>query len=73
MSQRSVSLPMYDFPEVQESTRLIVSAIVAALHGLGEDAVLDEPNSSEHAELMRYWRNDNTLLSQSCGLPFVED
>jgi len=35
MSQRSVSLPMYDFPEVQESTRLIVSAIVAALQGLG--------------------------------------
>jgi hypothetical protein len=65
MSQRSVSLPMYDFPEVQESTRLIVSAIVAALQGLGEDAVRDEPNSSMHAELMRYWRNDNTLLSQS--------
>ena len=73
MSQRSVSLPMYDFPEVHESTRLIVSAIVAALQRLGEDAVLDEPNSSMHAELMRYWRNDNTLLSQSCGLPFIED
>jgi hypothetical protein len=73
MTKRSVSLPMYDFPEVHGSTELIVSAIAAALQRLGEDAIVDEPNNSDHAELMRYWRSDNTLLSQSCGLPFVED
>lgn len=73
MSGRSVSLPMYDFPEVHESTGLIVSAIVDALRALGEDVQMGEPNSADHAELMRYWKSDNILLSQSCGLPFIED
>jgi ABC-type phosphate/phosphonate transport system substrate-binding protein len=70
---RSNSLPMYDFPEVQASTKAILDALSEAFSKLGDSSKSAFPESSIHADLMRMWKDDSTLFSQSCGLPFVED
>ena len=70
---RSNSLPMYDFPEVHTSTKAILDALSEAFSKLGDSSQAAFPESSIHADLMRMWKDDSTLFSQSCGLPFVED
>ena len=70
---RSVSLPMYDFLEVHSSTMQIVEALATSLSAIGLDAHTDVPNASVHADLMRHWSGAGMLLSQSCGLPFMEE
>jgi ABC-type phosphate/phosphonate transport system substrate-binding protein len=70
---RSNSLPMYDFPEVQTSTKAILDALSEAFTELGDVSQASFPESSIHADLMSMWKDDATLFSQSCGLPFVED
>jgi ABC-type phosphate/phosphonate transport system substrate-binding protein len=70
---RSNSLPMYDFPEVQTSTKAILDALSEAFSKLSDVSQPAFPESSIHADLMRMWKDDATLFSQSCGLPFVED
>jgi ABC-type phosphate/phosphonate transport system substrate-binding protein len=70
---RSNSLPMYDFPEVQTSTKAILDALSEAFTKLGDASQASFPESSIHAHLMQMWKDDATLFSQSCGLPFVED
>jgi ABC-type phosphate/phosphonate transport system substrate-binding protein len=70
---RSISLPMYDFPEVLTSSTALLEALSVAFTALGEDAQPSFPESSEHEHLMTMWKDDDTLLSQSCGLPFVEE
>ena len=70
---RSNSLPMYDFPEVQASTKALLVALSEAFSKLGESSQVAFPESSIHVDLMRMWKEDSTLFSQSCGLPFVED
>ena len=70
---RSVSLPMYDFPEVHTSTMEIVDALVTALSTIGLSAHTEVPNASVHSDLMRHWLGAGMLLSQSCGLPFIEE
>jgi len=70
---RSNSLPMYDFPEVQASTKAILDALSNTFTKLGDVSQPSFPESSIHADLMRMWKDDTTLFSQSCGLPFVED
>lgn len=70
---RSISLPMYDFPEVHASSTALLEALSVALIAVGEDAQPSFPESSVHEHLMTMWKDDNTLLSQSCGLPFVEE
>lgn len=70
---RSNSLPMYDFPEVHSSTKAILDALSETFTSLGEDSQSAFPESSIHADLMRMWKDDATLFSQSCGLPFVEE
>jgi len=70
---RSNSLPMYDFPEVQSSTKEILDALSEAFSKLGDASQASFPESSIHAHLMKMWKDDATLFSQSCGLPFVED
>jgi ABC-type phosphate/phosphonate transport system substrate-binding protein len=70
---RSVSLPMYDFPEVRDSTNKLLAALVDALSSCGEIVQAETPDSPTHEELMKMWRSNNTALSQSCGLPFVEE
>jgi len=70
---RSNSLPMYDFPEVQASTKAILDALSNTFTKLGDTSQPAFPESSIHADLMRMWKDDSTFFSQSCGLPFVED
>ena len=70
---RSVSLPMYDFPEVHTSTMEMVDALVTALSTIGLSAHTEVPNASVHSDLMRHWLGAGMLLSQSCGLPFIEE
>jgi ABC-type phosphate/phosphonate transport system substrate-binding protein len=70
---RSNSLPMYDFPEVQASTKAILDALSNTFTKLGDESQPAFPESSIHADLMRMWKDDSILFSQSCGLPFVED
>lgn len=64
---------MYDFPEVHTSSTALLEALSVALSALGEDAQPSFPESSVHEYLMAMWKDNNTLLSQSCGLPFVEE
>ncbi|MFM1761903.1 MAG: hypothetical protein RL478_1513 [Actinomycetota bacterium] len=64
---------MYDIAEVHASTMQIVEALAAALCAIGLDAHADVPIALGHADLLRYWSSDGMLLSQSCGLPFIED
>ena len=64
---------MYDFPEVQNSTEKLLVALVDALESCNETAHVQTPDSSVHAELMKMWRSKDMVLSQSCGLPFMEE
>ena len=64
---------MYDFPEVQASTKAILDALSNTFTKLGDTSQPAFPESSIHADLMRMWKDDSTFFSQSCGLPFVED
>lgn len=70
---RSNSLPMYDFPEVHASTKAILDALSQAFSKMGERSQAAFPESSIHSDLMRMWKDDSTLFSQSCGLPYVEE
>jgi ABC-type phosphate/phosphonate transport system substrate-binding protein len=69
---RAVSLPMYDFPQVRESTIRILDSIVEALRRAGEDVAVVFPENTAHHNLVEHWESPDTYLSQSCGLPFVE-
>jgi ABC-type phosphate/phosphonate transport system substrate-binding protein len=69
---RGVSLPMYDFPQVRESTNRILEALVEALRRAGEDVDVVFPENTAHHNLVEHWESPDTYLSQSCGLPFVE-
>lgn len=64
---------MYDFPEVHASSKALLEALSVAFTALGDDAQPSFPESSVHEHLMTMWKDNNTLLSQSCGLPFVEE
>ena len=64
---------MYDFPEVQASTKAILDALSDAFTKFGDSSQPAFPESSIHAHLMKMWKDDETLFSQSCGLPFVEN
>ena len=64
---------MYDFPEVHTSTLALLGALVEALEFCGETAHAVTPEGLAHEGLMKLWRSSETVLSQSCGLPFVEN
>lgn len=70
---RQVSLPMYDFPEVASATSRLVDALVAAYRAEGVEASVAGVLPTAHHDLMAYWSGPEMLISQSCGLPFVED
>ena len=65
-------MPMYDFPELAPFTARLLSRVVNEVASLGEDVVVSTPDSSMHHQLVEHWESDSTYLSQSCGLPFVE-
>lgn len=64
---------MYDFVEVNSSTAALLAAIALEVRGLGEDVVAASPDSSEQTSLMSYWLSDQMYMSQTCGLPYVEE
>jgi len=64
---------MYDFPEVHSATMQLVESVASALREIGEDVEADIPQNTNHAGLVSYWTAESTYLSQSCGLPFVEE
>ena len=64
---------MYDFPEVHTSTLKIVDALATTLSAIGLSAHTEVPNASVHADLIRHWSGARMLLSQSCGLPLIEE
>lgn len=70
---RYVSLPMYDFPEVASSTARMVDALVVTFGAEGLEASAAGGLPTAHHDLMAYWSGPEMLISQSCGLPFVED
>ena len=70
---RSISLPMYDFEEVKSSTDALLEAIVQAVRELREDVIVATEIDTEHESLLPYWRGNEMYISQSCGLPIVED
>jgi ABC-type phosphate/phosphonate transport system substrate-binding protein len=64
---------MYDFPEVHSATMRLVDSVVSALRDLGEDVEANVPENTVHSGLVEHWKSDSTYLSQSCGLPYVEE
>lgn len=64
---------MYDLAEVRASTAALLDAIVRVVRGLGEDVIVGTPDSSEYQSLMTYWLGTQMYMSQSCGLPYVEE
>jgi ABC-type phosphate/phosphonate transport system substrate-binding protein len=64
---------MYDFPEVHSETLQLTRSVVEALREIGEDVDGRAPENTVHADLVAHWKSDGTYLSQSCGLPFVEE
>lgn len=68
----SVSLPMYDFAELQTATRAVLGAIVTEARKLGDDAQVCETDVSNHAALLALWGGDEMYISHSCGQPYME-
>jgi ABC-type phosphate/phosphonate transport system substrate-binding protein len=68
-----VTLPMYDLPEVRAATSEVLNAIASGLTNAGwpVDGVFGE--FADHPALISHWRQPNLALSQSCGLPYVEE
>ena len=64
---------MYDFPEVHPETAQIAASVVDSLRRLGEDVEVRDPEKPGHGGLVDHWKSDHTYLSQSCGLPYVEE
>ena len=64
---------MYDFPEVHSATLRLVESVVDALRKIGEDVEGVSPQNTDHSGLVTHWTSESTYLSQSCGLPFVEE
>ncbi len=63
------SLPMYDLPELRESTDALWAAISLELGRLGVDApsLLTRPDGA----LLPHWRSASLLFSQACGFPYA--
>lgn len=70
MTQNFVSLPMYDWPELQAFNDVFYESLKESLMGHG----FDVPEKLNRAgDLQTEWLSDALLLSQTCGLPLVTD
>ena len=67
-----ISLPMYLFPENAEATAALGRAVAESLGRRGIRARWTEVPSA-HKALVRHWKQPSLVLSQSCGLPLIED
>jgi len=70
MSPYVAGLPMYDWPEVRDETDALWAEIHTALQkrGIASPDTLDREEATETA-----WLSPRLLLSQTCGLPLVQD
>ena len=70
MSNHIAQLPMYDWPEVRVATDALWTEIHTALQkrGIASPDTLDREEATETA-----WLSPRLLLSQTCGLPLVQD
>lgn len=62
----SISLPMYDFPELAWANDALVAAIAAAL-----PKGLADPVRRRSDDLPALWRAPDLLLTQTCGYPLM--
>ena len=70
MSDHIAQLPMYDWPEVRAATDALWATIHTALQkrGIASPDALDRGQATETT-----WLSPRLLLSQTCGLPLVQD
>lgn len=68
-----VTLPMYDFPELRTATSRLLEKITSNLSDVGWPVRSLFGDFSDHASLVSHWLDPNTALSQSCGLPYLEE
>ena len=70
MSDHIALLPMYDWPEVRAETDALWATIHTALQkrGIASPDALDREAATETT-----WLSPRLLLSQTCGLPLVQD
>ncbi len=70
MSNHIAQLPMYDWPEVRAATDALWATIHTALQkrGIASPDTLDREEATETT-----WLSPRLLLSQTCGLPLVQD
>ena len=70
MSDHIAQLPMYDWPEVRAATDALWATIHTALQkrGIASPDTLDRIEATETT-----WLSPRLLLSQTCGLPLVQD
>lgn len=66
------SLPMYDLPQVRQSTDTYWSAIRTSLQDHGFDAELLPARLLRNNDPHTDWLRNEMLLSQTCGLPYVK-
>ncbi|MGB7287429.1 MAG: PhnD/SsuA/transferrin family substrate-binding protein [Salaquimonas sp.] len=71
--QLFASLPMYDWPEIRQSTDLYWNFLATSLadHGFAKDRI--PASLSRDGDPHAYWLREDMLLSQTCGLPYVRE
>lgn len=62
-------LPMYDWPEIRDATDRYWSALRESLRAAGFSS---PERLTQTGDPYQYWRDPNLLLSQTCGLPYME-
>ena len=65
-----VSLPMYDWPEVETQTNKLWQLLASLLRDNGIDCPTQLDRNTSSATL---WKSGNCLLSQTCGWPYAKE
>ncbi|QDG75790.1 phosphate/phosphite/phosphonate ABC transporter substrate-binding protein [Labrenzia sp. PHM005] len=70
---RPVRLPMYDWPEVADETRVLEAALTDEIcHALAIAPSTLQPWEPD-IDLYDLWKDPGLLLAQTCGYPFTHD
>ena len=64
-----VGLPMYDFPEIRETTDAFWTALATRLRAAGVSGVPNELTRPQ--DISAFWRDPRLLLGQTCGYPLT--
>ena len=68
----TVTLPMYDLPEVATATAAMAEAMAAAVTAAGWAAQAAPTAFATHAELEAHWLDRDVAVTHACGLPLRE-